>query len=184
MKSVQNIYSVWPNNGFSSIVLNAESRDFVWSSLNRVTKDSPCPALSGSFYSGGGTEKPRPDISVLNAGGIAVSAELAERLFDPQEDNVTLLPIVVSNTSWFVVSSHNSFASIDESESDLMRSVTGEIFMATRLSLLGVDLTGIKLFSLENSNRMQVFGTDTLRVVLKNSSARGLNLKCIGHSTG
>jgi hypothetical protein len=119
-------------------------------------------------------------MSTVSGGGLALRADLKERIFSTPDDDLEFLPIRVSTEDWYIVNCLRSTGAIDEEGSVLYRSIEGQIFMIIKVVVDDPSLEQSDLFVLDGSNRASVLTLPSFVERVSSLNLRGITFREIG----
>lgn len=122
-----------------------------------------------------------PDIcTVYNSGIIAFSIELINLILPNSHIAIELIPIQVNGKPWVILSCLQSAIDIDIENSQIMRGLSGEIFSITKIRVTDTKARDWEMFTIDGSNRTQLFVTESFRDRIEKSKLKGITFKEIG----
>jgi hypothetical protein len=132
------------------------------------------------FYEPGKKKSKKPAMSTVSGGGLALRADLKDRLFSTPDDDLEFLPIRVASEDWYIVNCLRSTAAIDEEASVLYRSIEGQIFMIVKVVVDDPSLEQGDLFVLDGSNRASVLTVPSFVERVSRLGISGITFREIG----
>jgi hypothetical protein len=132
------------------------------------------------FYEPGKKKSKKPAMSTVSGGGLALRADLKDRLFSTPDDDLEFLPIRVASEDWYIVNCLRSTAAIDEEASVLYRSIEGQIFMIVKVVVDDPLLEQGDLFVLDGSNRASVLTVPSFVERVSRLGISGITFREIG----
>lgn len=100
--------------------------------------------------------------TVYFPGVLAFRRELKNKIFPIYSGNLEFFPITVLNEPWLLLSCLQA-AEIDVNSSSVMRGINGEIWHIMNIFVTDPKAKSWEIFTLKDSNRTQIFVTNTFR---------------------
>jgi len=171
------LYALQPSNSHRTLLPrdHAGWQD-VTKDLNRSSLAGGWKAVELELHTFDRSESEVPDIGTIHVpGALAFRAELLDALL-PSRERLELLPLIVNSQQWLLVNCLNWVDSYDESKSKVMRGLNGDIFMVLKL-ILGAGQSAPELFTLTESNRAQLFATDSFKARVERLNLKGITFR-------
>lgn len=118
--------------------------------------------------------------TVYVSGVLAMRTDVKEALFCDACDGLEFLPITVDGEQWLLLNCLNAVTRFDESKSNVMRGLTGEIFMVLKLSVVDPMAQHCELFTLSHSNRMELFALPSFKRRVEKLHLKGITFRRVG----
>jgi len=179
---MEKLYTIEASNNHQSLVFR-DNDDWLRLSekLNRAPISGDWKSKNLTFFSPGGKDKKEPQICVVCVPGlIAFLASKKTKLFPKISREIELLPIRVNNSDWLLVNCLKNIDNFDRENSTVATSVGGEIFMVQSLRVSAETLGGSELFTLTESNRMQIFARYSFKSKVEGQRLDGVRFREIG----
>jgi hypothetical protein len=125
--------------------------------------------------------RPPPDICLFSLGCLMVPAGLKKAIFPEEPEDIEFLPISVSGEPWLIANCLRTTRLYDPSKSILYRSAEDEkIFMVVRVVINDASLEQCEMFTIDDSNRTQIFVQPSFVDRVNALGFKGVNFKEIG----
>jgi hypothetical protein len=132
------------------------------------------------FFEPANKKSKKPDMSTVSGGGLALRADLKDRIFSTPDDDLEFLPIRVATEDWYIVNCLRSTGAIDEEASVLYRSIEGQIFMIIKVVVDDPLLEQRDIFVLDGSNRASVLALPSFVERVSSLDISGITFREIG----
>jgi hypothetical protein len=86
----------------------------------------------------------------------------------------------VGNERWFLLNCLNTLTQFDEGRSHVMRGMGGDIYMVLKLVVSCLSDKRPELFTLSQSNRMQLFATPSFKKRVEGLRLKGISFHRVG----
>lgn len=124
-----------------------------------------------------------PSIATVYLSGLlAFPAWVKEKLF-PTSKGLEFLPVEVDGEPWLLLNCLNAAETFDEDGSEAWRAGEGQIFTVLRLKVTDPKVRGLELFTLDGSNRAQLFATPSFIARVQTLKLEGIVFNRIGEVT-
>lgn len=124
-----------------------------------------------------------PSIATVYLSGLlAFPARVKDELF-PRSTGLEFLPVEVDGAPWLLLNCLNAAESFDEDASDVWRAGEGQIFTVLKLKVTDPKVSGLELFTLDGSNRAQLFATSSFMARVKALKLEGIAFNRVGEVT-
>jgi hypothetical protein len=178
---METLFTIQPSNTHQSLLLAKPEEMHRLALLNQKSLAENWIPLSCKLETCDKNSIEIPSICTLYISGlIAFRAELRDALFPTEKPELELLPIRVADQPWLVVNCLASVVKFDEKKSQIMRDESKQIFMILRLQLDSASVNGYEMFTLDESNRAQVFVTESFRDRVQGLNLKGITFQSIG----
>lgn len=180
--AMRNLYALQPSNSHPALL----ARDVVaWqratSGLNRTRLTDEWQALELEFQQLDQHAAGLPDIcTIYITGALALRADLLGALM-PDQTGLELLPLGVGSQPWLLVNCLNAVDRYDEVQSNVMRDHAGNAFLVLNLVISESEAVP-ELFTLTNSNRAQLFTTESFKARVERMGLQGIAFQPMGIS--
>lgn len=127
--------------------------------------------------------KHTPDVcSVYISGALAFKKEFKEALFPNAATQLEFLPFTVLGKPWLLLNCLQAASSIDATASKVMRGLNGEICYVMKIRVTDSLVQGWDVFTLDDSNRAQLFVTNAFLERFKKLGLKGIEFQEIGEA--
>lgn len=159
---------------------NSSAWELIGPAINRRPLGRSWEARAFDFQQ---LESKAPDLSdictVYIPGALAFRSDLKDKLF-PNPTNLEFLPITASGQSWMLLNCLQSASDIDLDESEVMRTLDGEICLVMKALVTDPRARNWDVFTLEASNRAQLLVSDDFRRRVKALKLEGITFRVVG----
>lgn len=125
--------------------------------------------------------KHTPDVcSIYISGALAFKREFKDLLFPNATERLEFLPFTVSGKPWLLLNCLQVANDIDMDASSVIRGLNGEICYVMKVYVTDPDVQGLDIFTLNDSNRAQLFVTNVFVERFKKLRLRGIEFQEIG----
>lgn len=129
-----------------------------------------------------GEIKPVPDISPSYVSGMLLfRSTLMPALFPAPCPDLEFLPIRVAGEDWRLLNCLKTTKGYDAEASKFFRGETGQIFFVQHLVVTDPTVAGCELFTLEDSNRAQLYCLPAFKERIEALGLKGLKFREIGY---
>lgn len=118
--------------------------------------------------------------TVYLPGVLAFRADLKSALFPSKCDELEFLPINVAGEQWLLMNCLKTMQQFDEAKSQVLRGLSGDIFMVVKLHVTDPVARDCEMFTLAGSNRTQLFVRSSLKERVKKLRLEGITFQHIG----
>lgn len=118
--------------------------------------------------------------TVYLPGVLAFRADLKAALFPSNCDELEFLPINVAGEQWLLMNCLKTMQQFDEAKSQVLRGLSGDIFMVVKLHMTDPNARDCEMFTLAGSNHTQLFVRSSLKERVKNLRLEGITFRHIG----
>lgn len=118
--------------------------------------------------------------TVYVPGALAFRADVKADLFPGACVGLEFLPIRVGAEPWLLLNCLNTVMQFDEKKSDVMRGMDDDIFMVLKLTVTDPVARQHELFTLSQSNRMQLFALPSFKSRVERLRLKGISFRRIG----
>ncbi len=124
--------------------------------------------------------QPPPNLCLF-VGCLILPVKLKKAIFPEETQDIEFLPISISGESWLIANCLRTTQHYDSSQSIVYRSVeNNKIFMVARMVVNDPSLEHSEMFTIDDSNRTQIFVHPNFVERIKSLGLRGVNFKEIG----
>lgn len=177
---MEKLFTIRADNKSKSAILQKTEYLNALSPLNRERRLADWTPLDFTLFSDGNSSF-TPDICTAYYSGVLVlRAELRAQIFPDDCDGIEFLPVHVDGTDWNLVNCLNTTHDYDPKESLYSRCLNGEIFLVQRLRVSETILGKFEIFTIDDSNRAQLFAVESFVNRIKRLKLKGITFKEIG----
>lgn len=181
---MQELFTTQPSNRHQSLLPSANSVD-IWhsmvSQLNRRRLVEKWPQLQFELQTVDAQSALVPNICAVTLPGIiAFGAQFRSIFLPTEESNFELLPIDVQGQSWLLLNCLCSADEYDRRRSRVMVGANGEVFLVVELHMAGAKAPACEFFTLNHSNRGQLFVRDSFKRRVEEVHMEGIAFRKIG----
>jgi hypothetical protein len=117
----------------------------------------------------------------LFGGSLMFAARFKQAIFPKESEDIEFLPISVSEEPWLIANCLRTTRHYDPSKSIVYRSGENkEIFMVAHMVVNDASLEQCEMFTIDDSNRTQIFVQPSFVERIKALGLKGVNFKEIG----
>jgi hypothetical protein len=178
----ETLYTTDPSNQYQALVLgDASAWDGLSPNLNRKSLAQGWKMLDFEFTQNGGQTLPAPDICAVYLPGIIVfRKDLKAALFPSPCEWLEFLPVNVAGGEWLLLNCLKSTNQYDRGRSICLRGTNNEIFLVQKIAVTDQTLDACQVFTIEDSNRGQLFVLPPVRERAMRLGLKGINFREIG----
>jgi hypothetical protein len=122
-----------------------------------------------------------PDISTVYLPGvIAFRTDLKEALFPSPCESLEFLPVKVAGIEWTLLNCLKITNQYDSRRSTCLRGANKEIFLVQKIVVTDQTLGACGIFTIEDSNRGQLFVLPSVRARVMRLGLQGINFREVG----
>lgn len=178
----EDLFAIGPSNTHQSLLLRDPAG---WrklsASLNRESIAAGWTGMEFDFQTIDKKARKVPAIcTVYVTGVLALRADVKSELFPDASEGVEFLPITVGAEKWLLLNCLSTVTQFDEEKSQVMRALEGDIFMVLKLRVTDPAAQQHELFTLAQSNRMQLFARSSFKRRVEELQLKGVMFQLIG----
>lgn len=179
---MEDLFVTQPSNSHQSLLLCEPA---VWqgiaASINRRSLLQGWKPLEFEFQAVDKKCTKLPSIcTVYFPGVIAFRSDLKSALFSSTCDQLEFLPINVAGEQWLLMNCLKTMQQFDEEKSQVLRGLSGDIFMVVKLHVTDPAARDCEMFTLAGSNHSQLFVRASLKERVKKLRLEGITFQRIG----
>lgn len=179
---MEDLFAVQASNAHQSLLLRDTSGwQMLSGSLNRESLVAAWTPIDFEFQAVEGKAARLPAICTVYVPGVlAFRDDVRSELFPDASEGVEFLPINVGAEKWLMLNCLNTVTKFDEEKSVVMRALGGDIFMVLKLTVTDSAARQWELFTLSQSNRMQLFVRPSFKDRVEKLRLNGVAFQRIG----
>jgi hypothetical protein len=179
---MQPLFTIQGSNKHQTLLLEDVSRwDLIGTTINKVPFSTELPPYEFYFQQFEEGDNNVPDIcSVYISGAIAFRADLKEQLFPSFSEKLEFLSIKASGVPWLLLNCLQAASSIRPEGSEVMRGLNGDICFVMKVLVNDPKAKEWDVFTLADSNRAQLFVTESFRARFERLKLKGITFQAIG----
>ena len=181
---MEDLFAIQASNTHQSLLLRDPAG---WQDLSaRLNRDSLAAEWVPKEFEFQTVDKKTVEVpsicTVYVPGVVAFRAAAKRELFPGACDGLEFLPINVGTEHWLLLNCLNTVTQFDEEKSQVMRAMGGDIFMVLKLTVTDPAARKCELFTLSQSNRMQLFARPSFKDRVQKLRLKGIAFHRIGEA--